>query len=60
MGPQPWELRKQEALQALARRQRSFNGAAALGAAETSMAEQGRTGVAGFNGAAALGAAETR
>jgi len=35
MGPQPWELRKLVGTQAYEQRRQDFNGAAALGAAET-------------------------
>src|SRR5215467_11182309 len=59
MGPQPWELRKPHYAHAYASRCTCFNGAAALGAAETGPGQFHQQGREGFNGAAALGAAET-
>src|SRR5688572_26130493 len=59
MEPQPWELRKQVSGQSAQVAALSFNGAAALGAAETCASWQPRVRCSRFNGAAALGAAET-
>jgi hypothetical protein len=60
MGPQPWERGVGHGSRADALMPRGFNGAAALGAAETPaiLAKVGFVEF-GFNGAAALGAAET-
>src|SRR5919106_840841 len=59
MGPQPWELRKPMPSSSNTVSSGSFNGAAALGAAETWHDPPGAPPLVGFNGAAALGAAET-
>ena len=59
MGPQPWELRKRALARIALDYEYRFNGAAALGAAETGAQRHADGQSARFNGAAALGAAET-